>query len=310
MGANQFLDAEGLNAYDKALKAQLQSPESAGIEVYNPEEYTLLADSKKMSNTLFFVTPDASVEYVPPLLEDASWDLIHRLSEKGTFGKYYKVGDTKTFKVSGILAGYNYSDQTFIAIVAGINHNRELEHPGENRVHWIFSPLTSDVYVQFLTGYNNGFQIDGRPSYATVWNETTMYTAYLSKDNSNYIGKLLPDEIFNILKPVTKYAYNVRNGLTTESFTGLSTLITIPSVTELGALRGSYPWEQEKSPTYEVFEQNKFPYIVGNSTWTRTSYQFPNTQYYTALKSSASGSFSYSNSVQTELKTIVGLFFT
>lgn len=210
MGANQFLDAEGLNAYDKALKAQLQSPESAGVEVYNPEEYTLLADSKKMSNTLFFITPDASVEYVPPLLEDASWSLISRLSEKGTFGKYYKVGDTKTFTLNGNYGGVDWTGKTATAYVAGIDHNQEIESPGEHRVHWIW--VINEPYS--FRGGTAGFRLtSSRYAPIPIWPNTELCFEYIKQSESpsnTPLGQILPSDLQSVMKPVIKY-YSTRD---------------------------------------------------------------------------------------------------
>lgn len=308
MGANQFLDAEGLNAYDKALKAQLQSPESAGIEVYNPEEYTLLADSKKMSNTLFFVTPDASVEYVPPLLKDASWSLISRLSEKGTFGKYYKVGDTKTFKLNGTFA-QTYNDVDAVAIVAGIDHNLEIESPGEHRVHWLFAPVNDNSMSFYKSA--GGFRLDTRIDDLN-WNSLDFNSRYFSPDGSQYIGNIIPLDLKNILKPVYKYAYtSLSIGETEANFGIIQSLFTVPSITELGDLRTDYPYEILKSPTYELFSLNKFPYNIPRNIWTRTrQLSGTSTSYGVCYRLNTTSNLMFNYQTQTTLNYIIPMFFT
>lgn len=78
---------------------------------------------------------NVSAEFIPTVLNDATWAQISEASLAGTASSYWEVGDTKAIRLFGT-AGKQSLGLTLYAYIIGFDHNKNLESNGEHSIHF------------------------------------------------------------------------------------------------------------------------------------------------------------------------------
>lgn len=140
---------------------------------------------------LSVVTGDAS--YTASWVEakafaDAAWETIAARSADGTASQFWKVGDKKTFEISG--------GEQITVVIAGFNHDDLADGSGKAGITLVFDSLPSSVYywdsLKFGTMY-------GTRSY--------MYNGDIHS-NLGTVKAYLPTALSAVIKTVTKEVYD------------------------------------------------------------------------------------------------------
>lgn len=224
-------------------------------------------------------------------LNDYSWEEISAVSVSGDAANLFSVGDTKSIVLNGEVGNTTFSNVKIDAYILGINHNAELE--GNNRIHFCIGkvnnktvglidsqypqyPMMSSGYFSMSYGGNNDTNHGG-------WNG-----CYMRNSVMQWIKNVLPTNLQNVLKTVTKFTDNTGGG-SNESSSVTATIETICLEAEFevqGARSYANNYEQNKQKQYDYYKNgnSKIRY-KHNSTndavfwWNRS----PGAAYYTGF---------------------------
>lgn len=96
--------------------------------------------------------------FIPPSLEEASWQQIKEISDAGLASSCFKVGDMKKIVLNGMVGTVEFNNYETYVYIIGIDHNKEVEGTGitfgcfKNK-DGVDIALVDDVYDY---GYING----------------------------------------------------------------------------------------------------------------------------------------------------------
>lgn len=224
-------------------------------------------------------------------LNDYSWEEISAVSQSGDAANLFSVGDTKSIVLNGTVGNTTFDNVKIDAYILGINHNAEVE--GNNRIHFCIGkvnsktvglidsqypqyPMMSSGYFSMSYGGNNDTNHGG-------WNG-----CYMRNSVMQWIKNVLPTDLQNVLKTVTKFTDNTGGG-SNESSSVTATIETICLEAEFevqGARSYANNYEQNKQKQYDYYKNgnSKIRY-KHNSTndavfwWNRS----PGAAYYTGF---------------------------
>ena len=224
-------------------------------------------------------------------LNEYSWAEISAISASGDAANLFSVGDTKSIVLNGEVGNTTFSNVEIDAYILGINHNAEVE--GNNRIHFCIGkvnsktvglidsqylqyPMMSSGYFSMSYGGNNDTNHGG-------WNG-----CYMRNSVMQWIKNVLPTDLQNVLKTVTKFTDNTGGG-SNESSSVTATIETICLEAEFevqGARSYANNYEQNKQKQYDYYKNgnSKIRY-KHNSTndavfwWNRS----PGAAYYTGF---------------------------
>lgn len=215
---------------------------------------------------------------IPATLNDCSWELISQLSESGEFANYFSVGDTKTIILNGKIGnGFTANNLAINLVVAGIDHNAELESPGEHRIHFMLG-ISGNKFISLVdnlvhnsvstTGY---FSMNATNTNSGGWNGSQM-RANIMPDLKN----ALQEDLKAVMKSVQKYTDNVGGKTNNASNVTATTEYICPfaefEVFGERALANSA--EQTKQSQYQLYKNvvSKRPYIYNLESDTISTY--------------------------------------
>ena len=243
------------------------------------------------SNTATIEVKEFKQYKVFATLNDYSWAEISAVSASGDAANLFSVGDTKSIVLNGEVGNTTSDNVEIDAYILGINHNAEVE--GNNRIHFCIGkvnsktvglidsqylqyPMMSSGYFSMSYGGNNDTNHGG-------WNG-----CYMRNSVMQWIKNVLPTDLQNVLKTVTKFTDNTGGG-SNESSSVTATIETICLEAEFevqGARSYANNYEQNKQKQYDYYKNgnSKIRY-KHNSTndavfwWSRS----PGAAYYTGF---------------------------
>ena len=101
------------------------------------------------------VTCSVSAQFIPTVLNDATWAQISEASLAGTASSYWEVGDAKKITINGYFAAtdHTYSTDAWCFII-GFDHNMEMESNNQHSIHFSLFRHTStgsDICISSVT---------------------------------------------------------------------------------------------------------------------------------------------------------------
>ena len=226
---------------------------------------------------------EISFSVVSATLNDNSWDIISEISASGEASNYWNVGDTKTIIINGQVGNTTFSNLSIDAYILGINHNAGVE--GNNRIHFCIGkvnnktvglidsqyghyPMTSSGY--FSMSYGNSDTNSGG------WEGCYMRSTIMPA-----IKDVLPTDLQNVLKTVTKYTDNTGGGGDSSSnVTATTETICLEAEFEVHGIREyANSAEQNKQKQYDYYKNGnskvRYKYNSTSDTvwwWNRSPY--------------------------------------
>lgn len=258
LGANAFLNAPGLDQFWRYIGPKVSG--GTPVRAIAKADYEALSDLEKDSDVLWILT-NSSRQY-PTSLNLMSWADVSKISADGTFGNYFKVGDTKRIFLNGKFfnQGPTYNNIPLDLVVVGIDHNQDKESPGEHRVHWLAGMLdgknvclTPDPDTYSAQTTRDGGCIQGN-NVITSWNECPMNKITLAGHQAptirvtNSLANILPDDLRAVMKSVRKSSL-MKNKSDMEF---IESYVTFPSLVEITAATSWY--ERATQETYTFFK--------------------------------------------------------
>ena len=213
---------------------------------------------------------DVTLSFVSSTLNNNDWATIRAVSDKGEGANYWSVGDRKAVTLNGTVGHLTLSNYTTYAFIIGFNHNANVE--GANCIHFQLAKtalsggtdvaLCDSSYLSSVstTGY---FSMNSSDTNSGGWESSQMRTAICGTSLSSYAGTIIaviPAELRNSLKSVTKYTDNIGNTNTSSnSITATTDYFFILSEFEFfGDIRYANSNEKNKQAQYAY-------YSAGNS---------------------------------------------
>lgn len=265
--------------------------DTTGIATFDNLQYGEYLVSTDISGTTKTqnITIDAlkiyeiSFSVVSATLNDNSWDIISKISASGEASNYWNVGDVKTIIINGQVGNTTFSNLSIDAYILGINHNASVE--GNNRIHFCIGkannktvglvdsqysnyPMTSSGYFSMSYGDSNT-NVGG-------WNG-----CYMRNSVMQWIKNVLPTDLQNVLKTVTKYTDNTGGGSDSSSnVTATTETICLEAEFEVQGVRSlANSYEQNKQQQYDYYKNGnskvRYKYNDTNSAvywWNRSPY--------------------------------------
>ena len=224
------------------------------------------------SNTATIEVKEFKQYKVFATLNDYSWVEISTVSASGDAANLFSVGDTKSIVLNGTVGETIFSNVKIDAYILGINHNAEVE--GHNRIHFCIGkvdnktvglvdsqynqyPMTSSGYFSMSYG-NNDTNSGG-------WEGCYMRSTIMSA-----IKNVLPTELQNVLKTVTKYTDNTGGGFDSSS--------NVTATTETICLEAEFEVQGVRSyaNSHEQNQQRQYDYYKNGNSKIRYKYNSVN----------------------------------
>lgn len=240
-------------------------------------------------------------------LETYSWAEISAVSASGDAANLFSVGDTKSIVLNGTVGETTFSNVKIDAYILGINHNAEVE--GHNRIHFCIGKINNKTvglidnqYGQYPMTSFGYYSMSYGDSDTTVggWNGCYMRSTIMSA-----IKSVLPTDLQNVLKTVTKYTDNTGDGSNNSSYvTATTETICLEAEFEVQGVRNfANSYEQNKQQQYDYYKNGnskvRYKYNnVGNAAywWNRSpSSNYPDTFCGVASDGTANSYYSRAN---------------
>ena len=188
-----------------------------------------IADAIRAGHTA--LTAEIPADYFPDVirglwagrkkaLNDCPWEYIRWASDAGIADLLWSVGDRKAVTLSGTW-GYTAFSGDYYCYILGFDHNAAKE--GSNRIHFEFGfdALSGGNHIAFAESIYSQIANNTVKTYMRMntsktnvggWKDSTARTDTLN-GSSNSFKTILPSDLQNVLKTVTKYTDNVGGGL-------------------------------------------------------------------------------------------------
>ena len=259
LGTDLFLNTPGLDTFFRYIGPRVSG--GTPVRAIAKADYMAMSDLEKDADVLYILT-DTTRRY-PTSLDLMSWEDISKISADGTFKNYFKVGDTKRIYLNGKWwVTQQFSNVPIDMVVLGIDHNQDVESPGEHRVHWLIGMLDGkNVCIDPVPAeYGNETTIYGGVIYQwgtepISWKEGVMFNQSLHGaiqsfvSGSRSIKGLFPEDLRAVMKSVTKTSL-MRDKTTIEL---VESYVTLPSVGEIRGWMSDNWYENQLQKGYEYF---------------------------------------------------------
>ena len=178
----------------------------ANIKSITIEEGTVIKITRKSDGVVIWEWIVAS-----EILDENEWETIANVAASGKAANYWNVGDRKRVVFNGTVGSLAFNNEVFFCNILGFDHNANRE--GTNCIHFQFghTALSEGAQIAFIdnaytTTKNSGtwFNMNNTASNTGGWESSRMKTVICSA----FID-VLPEELQNVLKTVTKYTDNV-----------------------------------------------------------------------------------------------------
>lgn len=156
------------------------------------------------------VTFNVSVQFIPAVLNDATWAQISEASLAGTASSYWEVGDTKAITLSGSINTLNITGRLYVFIL-GFDHNAMLESSGQPSIHFgTFS--SSSTNTKSLCLVDSQYMDSDAQSVTTFDQGSAKFSMnHFGGSNPNLGGWKACDMRYDILGSTNKVPYNYPN---------------------------------------------------------------------------------------------------
>lgn len=203
---------------------------------------------------------------VDTTLNNNSWDIIRKVADMGQANNYWKVGDTKTVILNGLIGGNTFDNITINAFIIGIDHNSNIE--GTNRIHFQFGKTTSGIDIALcgrlygkVVEYT-GFCMNLSNTNVGGWNDSYGRKSLLGNNGTptsplaNSFMVALPSDFRVAMKSVTKYTDNIGNVSDTSDAVTPTTdyLFFLAEFEVQGVHRYANQYEQNYQAQYDYYK--------------------------------------------------------
>lgn len=203
---------------------------------------------------------------VDSVLNNNSWEIIKRVSDRGEGANYWSIGDRKAVTLNGTVGILSLSNVTTYAFIIGFNHNVSVE--GSNRIHFQLAKTAlsggTDVCLcdSHYSASGVGFRMNASNTNSGGWASSEMRTVNCGTSLSSYAGTIIaviPAALRAVLKSVTKYTNNTGNSTSASAVTATTDYFFLLSEFEVfGSISYTNTNEKSKQAQYSY-------YSAGNS---------------------------------------------
>lgn len=204
-----------------------------------------------------------SLNFIPSVLNDASWEMVKMASDKGIAESIWEVGDTKSIVINGEVQGYTFNNLSIDTFIIGFNHNADVE--GNNRIHFMIGKISSKDVALCDNNYNslsasNGFRMNKSSTNSGGWNASYMRTTVLGNSGtptspvSSSMMNALPQDLKNVIKSVTKWTDNTGGSNSSSNVTSTTDYLFIPAEFEVQG-------DRDNANQYEKNHQTQYSYF-------------------------------------------------
>ena len=203
-------------------------------------------------------------------LNDYSWEEISAVSASGDAANLFSVGDTKSIVLNGTVGNTTFSNLSIDTYILGINHNAEVE--GNNRIHFCIGKVDSKT-VGLIDNQYGGYPMTSSGYYSMSYGDSDTNSGgwescYMRSTIMSAIKNVLPTDLQNVLKTVTKFTDNT-GGRSDSSSNVTATTETICLEAEFevhGARTYANIHEQNKQKQYDYYKNgnSKIRYKYNN----------------------------------------------
>lgn len=214
---------------------------------------------------------ESIVANLPADMNNCPWWIIKRLSQEGILTEHYPIGSSKqvtiTNKTTGS-SGWGTTTITYFSTTGcdlcliGYDHNKDLESPNTPHVaHFMLShrKSTGKTYALYKNTLSSSsqFLMNSTATNEGGWNGSAIKASTFG-DDSSVAGQIiwaLPEEVRNLMVPVTKWRDNVGGGTSdAENITATEEMVSLLTEYEiLGETVNANPHEADKQMQYEFF---------------------------------------------------------
>lgn len=164
---------------------------------------------------------------ISEVLNDNDWATIREVSDAGMAANYWAVGDTKSITINGTVGKTTFSSLSIDAFILGINHNADVE--GSNRIHFGLGKISGVDVALCDSKYGSyssasGYFVMNKDNKNTGgWESSYLRSDVLGSDSvpasptANTLLAVLPADLRDVMKSVTKYSDNTGGGSTLSS---------------------------------------------------------------------------------------------
>lgn len=242
---------------------------------------TIWADAGSNYEATEAVTIEVACTLYSFTIDDNSWAVINEAAIEGVASDFWAVGDRKAVPIDGTFGNLTISG-TYYPYILGFNHNSARE--GENTIHWqfAFDAETEGNHIAFTdSDYGNTGTTAGMRMNLSNTNVGGWASSYMRSDVCTAFEEALPEELVDVIVPITKYTDNAGNSSNSNS--------NVTATTDEIFLASEYEIQGSRSyaNTYEQNYQEQYRYYKnGNSkvtcrhdlpttaciVWTRSAY--------------------------------------
>lgn len=264
---------------------------TTGVAIFDNLQYGEYLVSTNISGTVKTqnVTIDAlkiyeiSFTVVSTTLNNNSWDVISEISASGEASNYWNVGDVKTIIINGQVGNTTFSNLSIDAYILGINHNAEIE--GNNRIHFCIGK-TSNKTVGLIDSQYFHYPMMSSGYFSMSYGSSDTNSGgwegcYMRNSVMQWIKNVLPTDLKNVLKTVTKFTDNTGGGTDNASnVTATTEIICLEAEFEVHGTRSyANSYEQNKQQQYDYYKNGnskiRYKYNDTSSTvwwWNRSPF--------------------------------------
>ena len=279
----------------KTASATTDSNGKCSFEKLDYGEYTISATiaGTEQSKT---ISVDASKIYDVELginasatLNDNDWATISNVSSAGLASNYWNVGDTKTIILNGQVGNTTFSNLSIDAYILGINHNAEIE--GNNRIHFCIGKVDNKT-VGLIDSQYNLYPITSSGYFSMSYGDSDTNSGgwegcYMRSTIMYAIKNVLPTDLKNVLKTVTKYTDNTGGGSNNSSnVTATIETICLEAEFEVQGVR-------DYANSHEQNSQRQYDYYKNGNSKIRYKYNDTDSAVYWWNRSPSSDNSTY-----------------
>lgn len=201
---------------------------------------------------------------IDPILNNNSWKVISQVSTAGEASNWWSVGDRKAIVLNGTVGNLSLSNYTVYAFIIGFDHNASLE--GSGRIHFQLgkTELSGGKDIALCDSANSKsisepgyFSMNSSNTNSGGWAASQMRTNICGTSLSSYSGTIIaviPAELRDVLKSVTKYTNNTGNSSEASAVTATTDYFFLLSEYEIfGQVNLSNPNEPSKQKRYAYY---------------------------------------------------------
>lgn len=256
------------------------------------------------SNTATIEVKEFKQYEVFTTLNDYSWAEISAVSQSGDAANLFSVGDVKSIVLNGSVGNTTFSNVKIDVYILGINHNAELE--GNNRIHFCIGKVDSKT-IGLIDSQYNQYPMTSSGYFSMSYGDNDINiggwdTCYMRRSVMQWIKNVLPTDLQNVLKTVTKYTDNTGGGSNSSSnVTATTETICLEAEFEVQGVRSyANSYEQNKQQQYDYYKNgnSKIRYKYNDTSsavwWWNRSPSFGNSNFFCYVYTDGTAGIAYS----------------